>query len=439
MGVEQHKELLESIDVDVERHAKMMAMGLEGYKANFMSQPNRPKAMAYFDWFMSEIQAQRIAEINDLRAQKKPAVGAFCIFVPEEIVVGAGGACYGLCGGSNATVADAETELPRNICPLIKSAYGFKLQRTCAYTQSADFICGETTCEAKKKTWELLDKHHPVHVMNVPHMKRERDLKMWTEEIKEFKDKIETISKQKLTLAEMIEGAKIINAKRSALLRLDKLRGSHPEIMPISGKDALFILQMGSMDDPVRYTQKVNELCDELEERIVASESVFPQNTPRLMVLGTPLAIPNWKLHTAIESSGGCVINEESCTGHRYYKDNVNLENIANEEEFYERIIERYSKIDCACFTPNTGRVEKIVQMYKERQADGVVYYTLSFCHTYNVESQLILEALQKENIPCLVIESDYSPEDAGQIKTRVEAFLESITFKKKAQAFQSK
>ena len=111
----------------------------------------------------------------------------------------------------------------------------------------------------------------------------------------------------------------------------------------------------------------------------------------------------------------------------------------ANEEEFYERIIERYSKIDCACFTPNTGRVEKIVQMYKERQADGVVYYTLSFCHTYNVESQLILEALQKENIPCLVIESDYSPEDAGQIKTRVEAFLESITFKKKAQAFQSK
>ena len=99
MGVELHKELLGSIGVDVERHAKMMGMGLEAYKAQFMSQVNRPKAMAYFDWFMSEIQGQRIAEINALRAQKKPAVGTFCIFVPEEIVVGAGGACYGLWGG----------------------------------------------------------------------------------------------------------------------------------------------------------------------------------------------------------------------------------------------------------------------------------------------------------------------------------------------------
>ena len=97
-------------------------------------------------------------------------------------MVGAGGACYGLCGGSPTTIADAETELPRNICPLIKSAHCFKLQRTCPYTQSSDFIYGETTCEAKKKTWEILDKHHPVHVMNIPHMKREKDLKSWKEE-----------------------------------------------------------------------------------------------------------------------------------------------------------------------------------------------------------------------------------------------------------------
>ncbi len=439
MGVELHKDLLGSIGVDVERHAKMMGMGLEAYKTQFMSQPNRPKAMAYFDWFMSEIQAQRIAEINALRAQKKPAVGTFCIFVPEEIVVGAGGACYGLCGGSNATIADAETELPRNICPLIKSAHGFKLQRTCAYTQSSDFIYGETTCEAKKKTWEILNKHHPVHVMNIPHMKREKDLKMWTEEIKEFKEHIEEVSEKKLSLEEMLHGVKVINAKRAALQRLDALRGMNPEIMPISGKDALFVTQMGFLDDPIRYTEKVNELCDELEERMKNSVSVFPSNTPRIMILGTPLAPPNWKIHTAVESTGGAIINEESCIGHRYYKDSVNIEGVTSEDELYGRLMERYSKIDCACFTPNTGRTEKIIQMYKERKADGVIYYTLSFCHTYNVEAHLVTEALAKEGIPSLVIESDYSPEDAGQIKTRVEAFLESISFKQKAQAFANK
>lgn len=439
MGVEQHKDLLGSIGVDVERHAKMMGMGLEAYKAQFLGQPNRPKGMAYFDWFMSEIQGQRIAEINALRAQKKPAVGTFCIFVPEEIVVGAGGACYGLCGGSNATIADAETELPRNICPLIKSAHGFKLQRTCAYTQSSDFIYGETTCEAKKKAWEILAKHHSVHVMNIPHMKREKDLKMWQEEIAEFKAHIEEVTEKKLSLEEMKEGVRKVNAKRAALQRLDALRGMNPDVMPISGKDCLWITQVGFMDDIERYTAKINELCDELEERVKNQESVFPKDTPRLMVLGTPFAPPNWKLHTAVETTGGCVINEESCIGHRYFKDNVDIEGVQNDDELYARLMERYSKIDCACFTPNTGRIDKIVQMYKERRADGVIYYTLSFCHTYNVESHLVLEAMQKEGIPCLVIESDYSPEDAGQIKTRVEAFLESITFKKKAQAFASK
>lgn len=439
MGVELHKDLLGSIGVDVERHAKMMAMGLDAYKTQFMSQPNRPKAMAYFDWFMSEIQGQRIAEINALRAEKKPAVGTFCIFVPEEIVVGAGGACYGLCGGSNATIADAETELPRNICPLIKSAHGFKLQRTCAYTQSSDFIYGETTCEAKKKAWEILAKHHPVHVMNIPHMKREKDLKMWQEEIAEFKEHIEQVIEKKLSLEEMINGVKKVNAKRLALQRLDTLRGMNPEILPISGKDALWITQVGFMDDIERYTQKVNELCDELELRVKEGVSVFPANTPRIMILGTPLAPPNWKIHTAVESTGGAIINEESCIGHRYYKDNVDVEGVTSEDELYARLMQRYSKIDCACFTPNTGRTEKIIQMYKDRKADGVIYYTLSFCHTYNVESHLVTEALAKEGIPCLVIESDYSPEDAGQIKTRVEAFLESISFKQKAQAFANK
>lgn len=439
MGVEEHKKLLSDIGVDVDRHAEMMSMGLEAYQNQFMSQNNRPEGMKYFDWFMSEIQGQRIAEINKLRAQKKPAIGTFCIFVPEEIIVGAGGACFGLCGGSPATIADAETELPRNICPLIKSAHGFKLQRTCAYTQSSDFIYGETTCEAKKKTWEILDKHHPVHVMNIPHMKREKDLKMWKEEIVEFKEHIQEVAGRELSLEEMIEGTKTINAKREAMKRLDDLRGLNPDVVPISGKDALFINQMGFLDNPKRYTQKVNELCDELEKRVEEKVSVFEEDTPRLMVLGTPIAPPNWKLHTAVESSGGAIINEESCIGHRYFKDSVDLEKIETEDDLMGELMKRYSAVDCACFTPNTPRIDKILQMYKDRQADGVIYYTLSFCHTYNVESHLVTEALEEAGIPCLVIESDYSSEDAGQIKTRVEAFLESISFKKKANKFKTK
>jgi benzoyl-CoA reductase/2-hydroxyglutaryl-CoA dehydratase subunit BcrC/BadD/HgdB len=213
----------------------------------------------------------------------------------------------------------------------------------------------------------------------------------------------------------------------------------NPDVIPISGKDALFINQMGFLDDPRRYTQKVNELCDELEKRIEENNSVFEKDTPRLMVLGTPIAPPNWKLHTAVEGSGGAIINEESCIGHRYYKDNVDLDSVETEEDLMKQLMQRYSAVDCACFTPNTPRIDKILKMYEDRKADGVIYYTLSFCHTYNVESHLVTEALEAAGIPCLVIESDYSPEDAGQIKTRVEAFLESISFKKKAKNFKNK
>ncbi len=211
------------------------------------------------------------------------------------------------------------------------------------------------------------------------------------------------------------------------------------DVIPISGKDGLFVTQMGFLDDPVRYTKKVNELCDELEKRVEEKISVFEEDTPRLMVLGTPFAPPNWKLHTAVETSGGAIVNEESCIGHRYYKDNVNLDDVNNEDELMQKLLDKYSAVDCACFTPNAPRIDKILQMYKDRQANGVIYYTLSFCHTYNVEAHLVTQALEKEGIPCLVIESDYSPEDAGQIKTRVEAFLESINFKKEAAAFKKK
>lgn len=437
MSAGKYDDLLKSLDIDIPRHEKLLNAVGEMFVSEFLSQENRPKGMEYFDWFMSEIHGERIAEINRLKEQKKPAVGTFCIFVPEEIVVGAGGTCYGLCGGANMTIPEAETELPRNICPLIKSAFGFKLQRTCPYTQSADFIYGETTCEAKKKTWEILDKHHPVHVMSIPHMKRDKDLNMWQGEIVEFKEHIEEVIGRKLTLDEIKDGVRIINEKRSALLRLDKLRGMYPEVIPISGKDALLITQISFMDDPVRFTKKLNELCDELEQRIRDKTSVCKEDTPRLMVLGTPFALPNWKLHSSVESCGGVIINEESCIGHRYYKDNIDISNVDSEEKMMEKLMQRYSKVDCACFTPNVPRVEKILKMYKDRQADGVIYYTLSFCHTYNVESHLVLEALEKEGIPCLKIESDYSSEDMGQIKTRVEAFLESISFKKKARKFK--
>ncbi|GAB6045704.1 double-cubane-cluster-containing anaerobic reductase [Caminibacter profundus] len=429
-----YTKMYESLNMDIEKHNELMSTLNTIYPEFFLKQNNRPKKMVYFDYVMSEIHGKRIEEILEKKKKGKPLVGTFCIFVPEEIVVGADGVCYGLCGGAEFSIADAEKDLPRNICSLIKSAYGFKVQKTCPYTQASNFIYGETTCEAKKKTWEILNELHPTHVMHIPQMKRKKEQELWKSEIYEFKKNIEEIINKEITFEELKKGIEIINNKRKAMQRLDRLRGMYPDVVPISGKDGLLINQISFYDDPERFTQKVNELCDELEERIKNKNSVVPKDTPRIMVIGTPMAPPNWKLHHIVETTGGVIINEEACIGHRYYKDNINIENAQNIDELIDNMLERYMKIDCACFTPNDERIEKIIKMYKERKADGIIYYSLSFCHTYNVESKKVIDRLQEENIPVLKIESDYSMEDMGQIKTRVEAFIESMSFKKNVQ-----
>ncbi len=421
-----YEELYKKLDMDIEKHNQLMEILGQVYQELFLSRKNRPEGMNYFDGVIAEIHGKRIEELFALKEQGRALVGTFCIFVPEEIVVAAKGACYGLCGGAQFSIPEAEAHLPRNICPLIKSAYGFKLQRTCPYTQLADVIYGETTCEAKKKTWELLSQLHRVHVMHIPHKKETLERELWRKEIERFKVEIEELAGNTISFENLKEGIETVNAKRNAMKRLYDLR-CKDGVVSIAGLDALLVNQISFYDDPVRFAQQVNQLCDELEERIEKGISVFPEDVPKILVSGTPMAPPNWKLHSIIEQSGAAVVAEEACIGARYFRDNVDVSGCETVEDLIDALLERYLKIDCACFTPNDERVENVIKMCREKRVDGVVYYTLSFCHTYNVESKKVMDRLKEEGIPVLRIETDYSMEDVEQIRTRVEAFIETL------------
>ena len=307
---------------------------------------------------------------------------------------------------------------------MVKSAYGFKAGKICPYFQSVDFVYGETTCDAKKKTWEILDRLVPTHVMEIPQMKNKRDKTLWLEEVKDFKAKVEEVCKHTITPEDLSEAIQIINNKRRALQRLTKIRANNPA--PISGKDALLIEQIAFYDEPVRFAEKVNELCDELDQRVKTGEGVTNGASPRVMVSGTPMALPNWKVHNLVETAGAVVVNEESCIGTRYFKDLID-ENKSTLDEQLEVLTDRYMQIDCSCFTPNDERIDQILKEYKESNAQGILHYSLQFCHTYNIEEIKVREACEQEGIPYLSIETDYSPEDVGQLQTRIEAFLEQI------------
>ena len=195
--------------------------------------------------------------------------------------------------------------------------------------------------------------------------------------------------------------------------------------MPISGKDALLVTQVSFYDDVQRCTQQVNALCDELEARIAAGEGVTPQDAPRILISGCPMAIPNWKLHHIVETAGAVVVCEESCTGTRAFSDLV-PENGGTVDDQLRAIADRYMRINCACFTPNEERLEDVVRMAREYEADGVVHYNLQFCHTYANEAVKVKSELEAADIPVLLIETDYG-DDAGQLRNRIDAFLEMI------------
>ncbi|UPU36172.1 2-hydroxyacyl-CoA dehydratase family protein [Geomonas paludis] len=422
--VHSDPELWEELGMDVARFSGMPPMLTNAYKNIFLSQHNRPERMSYFDDMVANIHTGRIREIYDAKKGGKPVIGTFCVYVPEELVVAAGGICIGLCGGAQGSIADAEKILPRNICPMVKSAFGFKVGKICPYFQVVDLVYGETTCDAKKKTWELLDRYVPTHVMEIPQMKRERDKWLWLDEVKDFKSAVERITDTVADFDAVAAGIKTINAKRFALQRLNALRHHNPS--PISGRDMLLIEQIAFYDEPVRFAQKVHALCDELEQRIGNGVSVAPASTPRVMVSGTPMALPNWKLHFIIESAGAIVVNEESCIGTRYYKDLID-EGSTDLEQQLERLTERYMKIDCSCFTPNDDRIAQVLKEYEASGAEGIIDYCLQFCHTYNIEAVKLREACEARGIPFMSIETDYAPDDVGQLQTRVEAFLEQI------------
>jgi benzoyl-CoA reductase/2-hydroxyglutaryl-CoA dehydratase subunit BcrC/BadD/HgdB len=412
------------LDMDVPRFDKARQMLGEVYSKMFLSQENRPENMAYFDNMVAEIFGGRIKEMLAVKKEGRPVVGTFCVYIPEEIVVAAGGVCVGLCGGSQGSIPDAEKVLPRNICPMVKSAYGFRAGRICPYFQSVDFVYGETTCDAKKKTWELLDRLVPTYVMEIPQMKNKRDKTLWLEEVHDFKNRVEEVCGKAISAEDLTGAIKVINNKRKALQRLTRIRANNPA--PISGKDALLIEQIAFYDEPVRFAEKVNALCDELDVRVKQGVGVMESSAPRVMVSGTPMALPNWKVHNLVETAGSVVVNEESCIGTRYFKDLID-EDRASIAEQLDVLTDRYMQIDCSCFTPNDERIDQILREYRESNAQGILHYSLQFCHTYNIEEIKVREACEKEGIPYLSIESDYSPEDVGQLQTRIEAFLEQI------------
>ncbi len=422
---EEYRSMWEKLGINMKRHDMLLGALPAIYQQVYLSQKDRPQAMGFYDFVVSEIHGLRIKELMEHKEKGGKVFGTFCVYVPEEIIVAAGGVAVGLCGGADFSVPTAEQILPRNLCALIKSAVGFKIGLICPYFQAADLIIGETTCDGKKKTWEILDEYVPTYVMNLPNSRTPADRALWISELKRFTDQVEKVTGNRVTPDKLAQATALIDGKRAALARLFKLRQARPA--PISGLDALLVVQISFYDDPARFTQKTNELCDELEARVQSGQGVAPANAKRILYAGTPMPIPFWTIPSLIEGTGAVVVAEESCTGSRLLAGGSTAIPGDGLDAQLAAIADRQLQTNCACFTPNDARIEDILRMVQEYEADGVVHFSLSFCQPYNLEGVRVKKALEAAGVPVLLLEGDYTEEQAGQLKTRIEAFIETL------------
>ncbi|MDD2420889.1 MAG: double-cubane-cluster-containing anaerobic reductase [Heliobacteriaceae bacterium] len=420
-----YRQMWADLGMNLERHDLLCDALPDAYTETYLSQKNRAANMDYYDFVVAEIHGVRPAELLAHKQQGGKVFGTFCVYVPDEVIFAAGAIATGLCGGSQFWVPAGETVLPANTCPLIKASVGARLDRTCPFFRLADMFIGETTCDGKKKAWEILAEDVPIHVIDLPQTKQTYAVEHFSAEIRRLCRLVAEFTGNEITPESLGESIKLLNCKRRALQRLYAARKARP--VPISGKDALLITQIAFYDDPARFSQMTDKLCTELEDRITRQEGVFPATAPRIMITGTPMAIPNWKIHDILETSGAAVVVEELCTGTRYFE-HLTDETATTLEGQIKALAERYLKTNCACFTPNQGRIEDIFRLAREYRVDGIVDLNLQFCGLYATEGYLVRKALSGSQIPVLHIETDYSTQDTEQIRTRVQAFLEMIS-----------
>ena len=359
--------------------------------------------------------------VKEWKDQGKPIVGSYCTYFPKEIAMAAGAASVSLCSTSDETIAEAEKDLPKNLCPLIKSSYGFAKTDKCPFFYFSDVVVGESTCDGKKKMYELMSEFKDVFFLRLPHEQTELAVQLYRNEIIRLKDYLSEKFQVDITDEMVREATRVNNRANQALKDFYGLMKHDPT--PISGYDVFKVLYGSTFKfDRAAVAEEIIALKQKTEEEYKAGKHF--EKRPRILITGCPIGGATEKVIRAVEENGGVVVGYENCTGEKA----IGIQVDENAEDIYEAISRRYLAIGCSVMTPNNNRFQTLGDMISEYHADGVLDMTLQACHTYAIETNKIRRFVNEEKgIPYLNVETDYSQSDVGQLNTRVAAFIEML------------
>ncbi len=353
------------------------------------------------------------------KKQGRPIIGIMCEYTPREIIIAAGGAPVCLCGGSSEKIAAAERDLPVGLCPLIKSTYGYHVTASNPFLEMADLIVAETTCDGKKKMYELMAQQRPMHILELPQKADDPDAwKHWLAEVRKFKGVLEDRFSCSITDQKLREAIAIMNRERHLRRQLaQKMKSSSP---PYTGRRLLdYKSIISGIEEDMGEYQRLAESSKPRED--TAKERV------RVLLTGVPTVHGAEKVVDLIEGHGGIVVCMENCTGIKPIIEDVD-ENAADP---LEAIAAKYIHLPCSVMTPNSRRMELLDKLVDEYRADGIFDLVWQGCLTYDVESLQVQQLAVRKGVGYLKIVTDYSPSDAARLALRIEALLETLRQRK--------
>jgi len=383
-----------------------------------------------FEWFEDMIDhCYDYAE--EAKAAGRPVVGITCEYTPRELIMAAGGVPVCLCGGSAKTIPAAEEYLPANLCPLIKSTFGYMVSKSNPFLEWADLIVAETTCDGKKKMFELMAETKPVYIMELPQKSSDPDaFEHWVLELRKVKAELESRFGVEITEDKIRQAIRTMNRERALRRELASLMKSDPP--PITGRQLLDLKSIisGIPADMEQYESAIRILRERNETETAIPGEGSPGTTAhahspiRVLLTGVPVVHGAERVVEIIENSGGVIVCAENCTGLKPILEDVD----EAAEDPIRALARKYFDIHCAVMTRNDRRIEAIRDLAGQYGAQCIIDLVWQACATYDIESYQVRRLAEQElNLPYLHIETDYSPSDSARIAVRVEALFETV------------
>ena len=364
---------------------------------------NRAGEPTPYQWFDQMI-PNCLAYAQAAHREGRPIIGILCEFTPRELIMAAGGVPVCLCGGSRNTITAAETQLPANLCPLIKSTFGYHVEKSNPFLEMVDLIVGETTCDGKKKMYELLQETRDVYVLELPQKVDDADaLEHWRSELRKFRAMLEQRYGTTITDQRIRDAITTMNRERQLRRELASLMASeHP---PLTGRQLINLKSsISGLEQDFRQYEEALRLLRQSDESCRNGSPV------RVLMTGVPIVHGAERVLEIVEENGGLVVAMENCTGLKPLLEDVD----AAVADPIVALADKYFHLPCSVMTTNDRRLDTLRQLADLYRPQCVIDLIWQACLTYDVESYRVRRFVEEQlGLPYLRIETDYSPSDS--------------------------